>query len=85
MANQITSTIVLKVSGKQVEDSFNGLRSTVGKFEKELKKLTPGTEEFIKKATELKEAQEQFNRVKAEIDAVNGRLQQSEGFYSLLC
>lgn len=81
MAKDISTTIVLKVSGKEAENSFQGLNKLVKGLEAELRKLTPGTEEFIKKAAELKEAREQFNRVKAEIDAVNGRLQQSEGFF----
>ena len=80
MANQVTSTIVLKVSGKVAENSFIGLRKVVKSLEEELKRLHPGTEKFMKKAAELKEAKEHFSRVKNEIDAVNGRLKESEGF-----
>ena len=80
MANQVTSTIVLKVSGKVAENSFVGLRKVVKSLEEELKRLHPGTEKFMKKAAELKEAKEHFSRVKNEIDAVNGRLKESEGF-----
>lgn len=79
MASSITSTIVLKVSGKEVEHSFNGLAGTVKKFERELKKLTPGTEQFIKKSAELKEARGHFEKVKNEINLLNGRLQKTEG------
>lgn len=77
MANQFSTTIVLKVSGKEVENSFNGLRSTVSKFERELRKLTPGTKKFIQKSKELKEARREFERVRNEIDLVNGKLNQS--------
>ena len=80
MANQVTSTIVLKVSGKEVVNSFGSLAKEVKSLESQLKKLTPGTQEFMKKAAELKEAKEHFSRVKSEIDAVNGRLKESEGF-----
>ena len=80
MANQVTSTIVLKVSGKEVVNSFGSLAKEVKSLESQLKKLTPGTQEFMKKAAELKEAKEHFSRVKNEIDAVNGRLKESEGF-----
>lgn len=62
MAKTITSTIVLKVSGKEVENSFNGLASTVKKFENQLKKLIPGTKEFIQKTEELKETRKRFNK-----------------------
>ena len=80
MANQVKSTIVLKINGKDVEGSFRGLRKEVKNLEEGLKKLRPGTEEFKKKAAELKEAKEHFSRVKSEIDAVSGRLKESEGF-----
>lgn len=80
MANQVKSTIVLKINGKDVEGSFRGLRKEVKNLEEGLKKLRPGTEEFKKKAAELKEAKEHFSRVKSEIDAVNGKLKESEGF-----
>ncbi|MBT0572332.1 phage tail tape measure protein [Riemerella anatipestifer] len=79
MAKEISSTIVLKVNGKEVDNSFNGLRSTVSKFERELKKLTPGTKEFIQKAAELKEARAEFEKVKNEITAVNNKLSHGSG------
>lgn len=84
MAKTITSTIVLKVSGKEVEDSFNGLAGVVKKFERELKNLTPGTKEFLQKTEELKEARERFNKVKEEINAVNEKLNQAPGFLNKL-
>ena len=80
MANQVTSTIVLKVSGKEVVNSFGSLAKEAKSLESQLKKLTPGTQEFMKKAAELKEVKGHFSRVKSEIDAVNGRLKESEGF-----
>ena len=80
MANQVTSTIVLKVSGKEVVNSFGSLAKEAKSLESQLKKLTPGTQEFMKKAAELKEVKEHFSRVKSEIDAVSGKLKESEGF-----
>ncbi|MDR7694856.1 phage tail tape measure protein [Riemerella anatipestifer] len=79
MPKDISTTIVLKVSGKEVDNSFNGLRSTVSKFERELKKLTPGTKEFIQKAKEIKEARAEFEKVKNEITAVNDKLSHGSG------
>lgn len=84
MAKQITSTIVLKVSGKEVEQSFNGLAGTVKKLEKELKKLTPGTAEFMRKTAELKEARGHFEKVKKEIQLVNGKLNETPSLLSRL-
>ena len=79
--SKITKTIVLKVSGKDVENTFSGLRGAVKKLSDELKSLTPGTEAFKKKAAELREAREHFNHVKNEINAVNETLNQSEGIF----
>ena len=84
MAKDISTTIVLKVSGKVAENSFRGLSKEVKNLEDGLKKLTPGTEEFMRKAAELKEVKEHFSRVKSEIDAVSGRLKESEGFLGKL-
>ena len=79
--SKITKTIVLKVSGKDVENTFSGLRGAVKKLSNELKSLTPGTDAFKKKAAELREAREHFNHVKNEINAVNETLNQSEGIF----
>lgn len=79
MAKDISSTIVLKVSDREVENSFNGLRGTVSKLGRELRKLTPGTKEFMDKAAELREAQAHFERVRNEISAVNDRLSHGSG------
>ena len=84
MAKDISTTIVLKVSGKVAENSFRGLSKEVRSLENELKELTPGTERFMRKAAELKEVKEHFSRVKSEIDAVSGRLKESEGFLGKL-
>lgn len=81
MAREITSSVVIRINDKQVVNSFNGIRSEVTRLERELKKLTPGTEEFRRKAAEVKEARRHFESVKQEIDAVNGKLKQSEGFF----
>lgn len=81
MAREITSSVVIRINDKQVVNSFNGIRSEVTRLERELKKLTPGTEEFRRKAAEVKEARRHFENVKQEIDAVNGKLKQSEGFF----
>ena len=80
MAKNVSTTIVLKVNGKDVENSFSGLSKEARTLESELRKLTPGTERFMRKAAELKEVKEHFSRVKSEIDAVSGKLKESEGF-----
>lgn len=84
MAKNVSTTIVLKVNGKDVENSFSGLSKEARTLESELRKLTPGTERFMRKAAELREVKEHFSRVKSEIDAVSGRLKESEGFLGKL-
>ena len=81
---QINSQVVLDIKDKGVKDSFTYINKEVRKLIKELKNLPVGTEEFNNKAKELAEAREQFNRVKTEIDKVNGKLKESEGFWGRL-
>lgn len=81
---QINSQVVLDIKDKGVKDSFSYISKEVKKLTKELKNLPVGTEEFNNKAKELAEAREQFNRVKTEIDKVNGKLKESEGFWGRL-
>lgn len=81
---QINSQVVLDIKDKGVKDSFSYISKEVKKLTKELKNLPVGTEEFNNKAKELAEAREQFDRVKTEIDKVNGKLKESEGFWGRL-
>lgn len=81
---QINSQVVLDIKDKGVKDSFTYISKEVKKLTKELKNLPVGTEEFNNKAKELAEAREQFDRVKTEIDRVNGKLKESEGFWGRL-
>lgn len=81
---QISSQVVLDIKDKGVKDSFTYINKEVKKLTKELKNLPVGTEEFNNKAKELAEAREQFDRIKTEIDKVNGKLKESEGFWGRL-
>ncbi len=81
---QISSQVVLDIKDKGVKDSFTYINKEVRKLTKELKNLPVGTEEFNNKAKELAEAREQFDRIKTEIDKVNGKLKESEGFWGRL-
>ena len=81
---QINSQVVLDIKDKGVKESFTYINKEVRKLTKELKNLPVGTEEFNNKAKELAEAREQFDRIKTEIDKVNGKLKESEGFWGRL-
>lgn len=77
MAKKTSSSIVIKINGKEVTDTFSGLRSEVKKLSSELKDLTPGTELFEKKVQELKNVQKRFNEVKTEINDVKKAVEES--------
>ena len=79
MAKRVTTDLVITINGKQIEDSFNGISAEVKKLERDLKKLTPGTEDFKKKAEELKEAKAQFERIKGEVQQATAALDQVTG------
>lgn len=85
MANQqTTAQLTIKINGKAVENSFTAIRKEVVSLERDLRKLTPGTEAFQRKAQELREARAHFERVRNEINAVNQSLQQGGGFIDRL-
>ena len=75
--NNPTSTLTIRINGKEVFETFNGLRSEVTRLSRELRNLTPGTEEFQQRAAQLREAQAHFNRVRDEINQVNGAIAQT--------
>ena len=77
MAKKTSSSIVIKINGKEVADTFSGLRSEVKKLSSELKDLTPGTELFEKKVQELKNVQKRFEEVKSEIQSVKKAVEES--------
>ena len=77
MAKTVKTDLVITINGKQIENSFTGISREVKKLEGDLKKLSPGTEAFNKKAAELKEAKAQFENIKKEIEGVNDTLNKS--------
>ena len=79
MAKKVTTDLVITINGKQVSDSFTGISKAVKDLERDLKKLTPGTEEFNNKAAELKEAKAHLERIKSEIQQATAALDQVTG------
>ena len=76
MAKKVTAELHITINGKQVSDSFTGISKVVKDLEQDLKKLTPGTEAFNKKASQLKEAKEHLERVKGAIQQATTALDQ---------
>ena len=77
MAKNATASLTIVINGKQIEDTFSGLKKEVGKLSRELSNLTPGTEEFQKKVEELRNAQRRFNEIKSEVDNVKKSIEQN--------
>ena len=77
MAKTVKTDLVITINGKQIENSFTAISKEVKKLETDIKKLTPGTEEFNQKAAALKEAKAQFEYIKKEIEGVNDTLDKS--------
>lgn len=75
--NNTTSQLTIRINGKEVENTFTALNREVRTLSRELRNLTPGTEEFQQRAAQLREAQAHFNRVRDEINQVNGAIIQT--------
>lgn len=75
--NNTTSQLTIRINGKEVENTFTALNREVRTLSRELRNLTPGTEEFQQRAAQLREAQAHFNRVRDEINQVNGAITQT--------
>jgi hypothetical protein len=71
---RITTTGVLYINGRQVEDTFNNLRRSTTQLERQLRNLTPGTEEFVRTSEELRRVRTRFNEVRQEINETNNAL-----------
>lgn len=79
MAKTIVTNAVLKINGKEVENSFYKVNGAVKKLSTDLNKLEIGTKEWIDKAAELKKAKAHFESIKSEINAVTNTLEKSSG------
>ncbi|WP_300685864.1 phage tail tape measure protein [Chryseobacterium sp.] len=69
--NNITQTGVLIINGQQVENTFNGLRRAVTQYERQLRNLVPGTEEYIRVSNNLRQVRARYNEIRNEINGVN--------------
>lgn len=74
---KITSTGVLYINGQQVENTFSNISRATKKLESEFKKLTIGTEEWRKKAEEVKTARARLEEVRKEVNAITNAVDTS--------
>lgn len=71
MANKkVNRRLFIYINGKEVKNTLNGVRSQMNKVRSELGNLTRGTDEYNKKAKELKEIKKIFNEMREEINGV---------------
>ena len=76
--------IDIVINGEKVKNNLNGIGKEIGKLNSDLKKLTPGTEEFIRKSAELKKAREKYAEIKTEINGTNDALAEARGNWDSL-
>ncbi|HAY3533721.1 phage tail tape measure protein [Elizabethkingia anophelis] len=77
---RITTTGVLYINGQQVENTFNNVSRITRRLEQELRRLPPGTREFIETAEQLRRARARLQEVRDEIDNVTNSTQRATGF-----
>lgn len=64
--------IYLYINGKEVEDNLKSLTSTSRQLKNEIAKLTPGTDEFIKKTKELQQVNGRIADIRKEVNGLGG-------------
>lgn len=69
-----TTSLTIRINGKEIHDTFYGLNSEVRRLNKELQNLTPGTERFRETAEQLRAVRERFNTIRQEINQANQTL-----------
>lgn len=77
---RITTTGVLYINGQQVENTFNNVSRITRRLEQELRRLPPGTREFIETAEQLRRARARLQEVRDEINNVSNSTQRATGF-----
>lgn len=76
MGKTVTTTAVLKINGKEIQNTWSALYKETKKLEKELKKLPHESEEFIKKSKELDNVKKHFKQVDDSIKSTNISLEE---------
>lgn len=79
-----TWDINIEINGDKVKNNLNGVGQSIGKLRGQLRKLSPGTDEFIKKSAELKKARAQYKKINDEINQTNISLEEAQGHWANL-
>jgi hypothetical protein len=79
-----TWDISIEINGKEVKNNLKAIGGEIGKLNGQIKNLQPGTEEFIKKSSELKKAQKSYKEINDEVRGTNVSLEEAQGHFSNL-
>ncbi|MFV9552100.1 phage tail tape measure protein [Algibacter sp. PT7-4] len=78
MAKDTKFNLTIKINGKEVANTLNGVGKEIRKLKGQLNKLNESDPEFQKKAQELQKARERYAEIKNEIDGTNVSLQEAK-------
>mgnify|MGYP003664942602 CR=1 FL=1 len=78
MARTENRSVYISINGKEIKNTYRGIRNEVLKLNGQLANTTRGTKEFEQKSKELKEAREQFKKVREEVGYTNRSLKDNQ-------
>lgn len=84
MSKQINRKINIYINGKEVKNNLNSVGKELGKLKGQIRNLTPGTEEFIKKSAELKKAKKAYKDINDEVRDTNVTLEDAQSNFANL-
>ena len=79
MAKDTKFNLTIKINGKEVANTLNGVGKEIGRLKKELRNLNEKDPKFKEKQKELAKARERYSEIKNEIDGTNNVLQEARG------
>jgi|GEM_PF-1962168 len=81
MAKDTKFNLTIQINGKEVANTLQGVGKELGKLNNDIKKLTPGTDDFVKKSAEIEKAREHYQSIKDEINGTNRVLEEARGHW----
>jgi hypothetical protein len=80
----VKRNIVISINGKEVTNSLAGVGKEIGILKRDLRKLVPGTQEFVDKSKELRKAKKAYKDINDEIRDTNVSLEDAQGHFANL-
>ena len=79
MANELQKRVTIFLNGKQVEGTVGNLRKKSRELNREINKLTPGTQKYIAKAKELQSVNSTITKHRQNVKGINGAYKSAQG------